>query len=59
MWNDMCDDIKLCNSIYKFQKFTKLYSYIDIKYELIVLVSWLRVIYVYYFILVSTTIRFG
>ena len=34
------------------------YCCIDMKYELIVLVSWLRVIYVYYFIFVSTTIPF-
>ena len=58
MWNDLPADIKLCNSIYKLKKFTNPYSCIDMKYELIALVSWLRAIYVYYFIFVSNTIPF-
>ena len=40
MWNDLPADIKLCNSISKLKKFTKPYSCIDMKYELIALVSW-------------------
>ena len=46
--------IRLINS----KTCTKPYCCIDKKYELIVLVSWLRVIYVYYFIFVSTAIHF-
>ena len=56
---DLCAAMMLCISIYKFKKMTKLYSCIDMKCELIVLVTWLHVIYVYYFIFVSTTIHFG
>ena len=40
------------------KKCTKHYSCIDMKYELIALVSWLRVIYVYYFIFVLNTTPF-
>ena len=51
MWNDLPADIKLCKSIYKFKKNVRSlnYSCIDMKYELIALVSWFRVIYVFYF----------
>ena len=40
------------------KKITKFFSCIDMKYELFVLVSLLSVIYVYYFIFVSTTVPF-